>query len=66
MREAPMDLDTFKALSRRAGLTLTPIQERDLHGAYLYVAAMAERVRGRGRAPTAEPAAVFDPGKAAP
>ncbi|MGY4319243.1 hypothetical protein [Bradyrhizobium sp. JR3.5] len=66
MAEVPIDLDIFKALARRAGLTLMPAQERNLHGAYPYVAAMAERVRGRGRAPWAEPAVVFDPGKAAP
>lgn len=66
MAKPPIDLDTFKALARRAGLTLTPAQEHDLHGVYGYVATMAERVRGRGRAPGAEPAVGFDPGKAAP
>ncbi|OAF17013.1 hypothetical protein AYJ54_37300 [Bradyrhizobium centrolobii] len=65
LTEAPINLGAFKALARRAGLTLTPAEERDLHGTYHYVAAMAERVRGRGRAPGVEPAVVFDPDKAA-
>lgn len=59
MAEPPTDFNTFKALARRAGLRLTSAQENTLHGAYLYLASMIDRVRGCDQAPESEPAPNF-------
>ena len=59
----PMSLDELKARARGAGLTLSDRQLAEIHSGYLYVDAMARRVRrGDSRPREAEPAHIFRAG----
>ncbi len=59
MQKTP-DKDTFEALLRRSGISVTEAQKKDLLVGYGYIAAMAERVRGAGNRPReSEPANIF-------
>lgn len=56
-----MPLADFEALTRRAGLKLTPGQVAELHAGWAYVEPMLARIRGTDRRREAEPAHVFRP-----
>ena len=54
--------DDFEALVRRSGLPLSESQKSELHEAYGYVEAIAERVRAGGMRPReVEPSVMFKP-----
>ncbi len=54
-------LADFEALTRRAGLPLTPAQINELYVGWAYVEPMLARVRTAGRGREAEPAHIFRP-----
>jgi len=54
-------LANFEALTRRAGLPLTPAQIDELYAGWAYVEPMLARIRTEGRGRDAEPALVFRP-----
>lgn len=54
-------LTDFEALTRRAGLALTPIQVAELYAGWAYVEPMLLRIRTPVRGRDAEPAHIFRP-----
>ncbi len=56
-----MPLADFEALTRRAGLALTPAQIAELHTGWAHVEPMLARIRSEGRGREAEPAHIFRP-----
>ena len=59
--EPKMPLADFEALTRRAGLPLTPGQVAELHAGWAYIEPMLARIRGEHRGREAEPAHTFRP-----
>ena len=56
-----MPLADFEALTRRAGLPLTPEQVAELYAGWAYIEPMLARIRGENRGREAEPALTFRP-----
>jgi hypothetical protein len=54
-------LADFEALTRRAGLPLTPAQVSELYVGWAHVEPMLARIRTAGRGREAEPALIFRP-----
>jgi hypothetical protein len=54
-------IEDFTGLVRRAGLTLTAAQVKEIHNAWGYVEEMLERVRTPLLPRDAEPATIFKP-----
>ncbi len=54
-------LTDFAALTRRAGLPLTPAQIAELYAGWAHIEPMLARIRTDGRGCEAEPALVFRP-----
>jgi hypothetical protein len=63
MNEAPLTRENLVSLAKRAGVSLSPSQVKELGEAFRHIEAMAARVRVRGTpALSAESAMVFAPG----
>ncbi len=54
-------LADFEALTRRAGLVITPAQVAELYAGWAYVEPMLARIRTPERGREAEPALIFRP-----
>ena len=54
-------LAEFEVLVKRAGVSLTQAQLKEIHAGWAYVEPMLERIRAHGRGREAELALTFDP-----